>query len=216
MIESISIQGNIGSGKSTLLSHLQRRLSTNKAYVFVDEPVELWNGIKDAKGTNMLTLFYQNKQKYAFAFQMMALSSRNQLIEQAKTGFQGQFVISERSLDADKHVFAKMLHQEGSLSDVEFQIYNNCYQEFVGKRANDKVVYLRTSPTTANKRVAKRARPGETIPYDYIARCHQVHEEWIRGLPHDRVLILDANNDMGTNPRLHDKWVQQIQEFISR
>ena len=214
MVGSISIQGNIGSGKSTLLNKLRSRLSEDSDWAFVDEPVELWNNIRDSKGTNMLTLFYGDKPKYAFAFQMMALSSRHHLVEQAKTGFKGRFIVSERSLDADKNIFAKMLHQEGSLSDVEFQIYNNCYQEFVEKQSREKVVYLRTSPATSSKRIAKRARPGEAISHDYVSRCHRVHEEWIRDIPSERVLIIDANDDMATCPQLHDKWIEAILSFI--
>ena len=41
----ISIDGNIGSGKSTVLKHLRERLSGNKNFVFVDEPVKEWSKI---------------------------------------------------------------------------------------------------------------------------------------------------------------------------
>ena len=216
MAKTVSIQGNIGSGKSTLLQHFRLKLDSSEDYIFVDEPIQQWSNIKDSQGTDMLTLFYADKRKHAFAFQMMALSSRHNLLRNAREGFRGEYIVSERSLDADKNVFAKMLHHEGSLSDVEFQIYNNCYKEFVDKdRANEKVIYLRTSPKIASARIAKRARPGEIIPSDYIARCHRVHEEWVRDIPAQNLLVLDANADMSASPQLHETWIKAIMRFIS-
>ena len=42
----ISIEGNIGSGKSTLLKNLQDKFQ-DRNYVFVKEPVDLWEHVTD-------------------------------------------------------------------------------------------------------------------------------------------------------------------------
>ena len=44
----ISIEGNIGSGKSTLLNNLKEEYKYNPNVVFLDEPVDSWNNIKDS------------------------------------------------------------------------------------------------------------------------------------------------------------------------
>ena len=62
-IEIISLEGNIGSGKSTFLKHLQTDFH-NKNYnniIFVDEPVDEWNQIKDDLGETILSKFYKNE-----------------------------------------------------------------------------------------------------------------------------------------------------------
>ena len=85
----ISIDGNIGSGKSTLMKYLQANmhrfcLSENAneyELVFLQEPVKEWMDIKNKNNETILSLFYENQEKYAFSFQMMAYISRLDLIK---------------------------------------------------------------------------------------------------------------------------------------
>ena len=46
----ISIEGNIGSGKSTLLELFKK----NEQFIFLPEPVNIWNQIKDTSGKTIL------------------------------------------------------------------------------------------------------------------------------------------------------------------
>ena len=43
----VSIEGNIGSGKSTLLDRLKLLMFKNKKFVFIQEPVDEWEKIKN-------------------------------------------------------------------------------------------------------------------------------------------------------------------------
>ena len=72
----ISIEGNIGSGKSTLLANLREYFKENENVVFLKEPVDEWEKIKDKEGTTILEKFYADQEKYSFSFQMMAYVSR--------------------------------------------------------------------------------------------------------------------------------------------
>ena len=78
-----SIEGNIGSGKSTLVKILKEQLFTanGKKIIFLQEPVDEWESIKDESGESILEKFYSNQQKYAFSFQMMAYISRISLLK---------------------------------------------------------------------------------------------------------------------------------------
>ncbi len=79
----ITIEGNIGSGKSTLLEFLRNELMIdNKKVIFMKEPVDEWEYIKDANGKTMLQKFYENQEKYSFPFQMMAYISRLKLLKE--------------------------------------------------------------------------------------------------------------------------------------
>ena len=80
----ISIEGNIGSGKSTLLENLKEKYKDDNKMVFLDEPVKLWNNIKDKNGMTMLEKFYSDQDKYSFSFQMMAYISRLNVLRLAK------------------------------------------------------------------------------------------------------------------------------------
>jgi deoxyadenosine/deoxycytidine kinase len=67
----VSIEGNIGSGKTTLLSHLEEHDSTlsesNKKFIFLKEPLHIWDTIQDNKtNETILQKYYKDTKKYAF------------------------------------------------------------------------------------------------------------------------------------------------------
>ena len=64
----ISIEGNIGSGKSTLLANLREYFKDNDNVVFLKEPVDEWEKIKDKDGITILEKFYADQEKYSFPF----------------------------------------------------------------------------------------------------------------------------------------------------
>lgn len=218
----ISVQGNIGSGKSTLVAAMKQGIKGEQgmelpSWVFVDEPVDDWMKITDADGTDILSLFYQDQEKHAFSFQMMAYISRLDLLKKALYGLP-QFVVSERSLEADKEVFEKMLHNDGHISKIEHEIYIKWFDHFASDCSTDKVIYLRCDPTVAYKRVLARNRPGETITLEYLQKCHDAHEMWLSQLPSDKVLILDANQNMTTDDDKFSgrlEWIKQIIHFVA-
>ena len=72
MAQIITIEGNIGSGKSTLLAHLKEKYENNTNIIFLREPVDEWECIKDKEGVTMLEKFYSDQKTYSFSFQMMA------------------------------------------------------------------------------------------------------------------------------------------------
>ena len=104
----ISIEGNIGSGKSTLLGNLKKSLASTPGVVFLKEPVDDWATITDVDGVTMLEKFYANQKEYAFPFQMMAYISRLALFKNTIKENPGAIIITERSLNTDREVFAKM------------------------------------------------------------------------------------------------------------
>ena len=118
----ITVQGNIAAGKSTLVKELQRQYAGNARVCFLQEPVDEWENIKNADGESMISLFYGNQEKYGFSFQMMAYISRLASLKRAiSAGY--DVVISERSLETDRQIFAKMLYDDGKIEDVNYQIY---------------------------------------------------------------------------------------------
>ena len=70
-----SIEGNIGSGKSTFIDILKKE-NKLKNVVYLEEPVKVWETIKDKSEETILEKFYKNQNKYSFSFQMMAYISR--------------------------------------------------------------------------------------------------------------------------------------------
>ena len=210
----ISVQGNIGSGKSTLVANLKSLLGNNQHVCYLQEPVDEWNDIRDTEGKSILELFYQDQEAYAFQFQMMAYISRLAILKRALES-NYDVIVTERSLMTDKHVFCQMLYDSKKINDVEFQIYNKWFDEFQQNFPEENIVYIQTDPCVAYERVGKRSREGESIPLEYLAECHDYHENWIRSFSKSNVLTLDGNQDINKDPEVMTSWNIQIKQFIA-
>ena len=178
----ISIEGNIGVGKSTILEHLriQFKMTCIKA-VFMPEPVDIWNTVCDENGQTILSKYYENPVAYAFSFQMMAYTTRLSLLR--KTIEQNpdcDIIVCERSLEADRNIFAKMLLDDGMIEYVNYQVYQLLYDDTAHNYGVDAIIYMRADPSKCLERIQKRQRNGESsIPLDYLAKCDTYYQNWI-------------------------------------
>ena len=212
----ISIEGNIGSGKTTLLNELKKTLKNNKKIVFIREPVDEWANIVDYAGKSILECFYKDSDKYAFSFQMLAGFTRLANLELAiKNNPNAIVFITERSLETDRSVFAKMLYESGSISDMDMQIYIKWYKSFAIFKIN-KIIYVKTSPEICYERIKRRSRKGENIiPLKYLQKCDSYHEEMVttKFMNTDK-LLLDGNIDIYENKEQLNEWIKEIYQFI--
>lgn len=210
-----SIEGNIGSGKSTLvkkLKHYLKKYYHNHYIIYLQEPVNIWESIKDSKGDTILKKFYQNQEKYAFSFQMMAYISRLSQIKKIVDINPNAIIICERSVWTDKNVFAKMLFDDGKIEEVNYKIYNMWFEEFVKKYTLDGIFYVKTDPVKCAERVNIRNRDGENIPLSYLEECHKYHENWL-SLSDRKVITFDGNVEFIDGiPR---EWIDKIEAVIN-
>jgi deoxyadenosine/deoxycytidine kinase len=210
----IVVQGNIGSGKSTFVEKLKSRYSGRKDICFLQEPVNEWLTVKDKQGVNILENYYKDQTKYAFMFQMMAYISRLAMLKRAIESNLYEYIITERCLNTDRNVFCKMLYDDGLIEDIGYQIYNKWFDEFNNFNTVDYVhVYLKTDPIVSKKRVDKRARVEETIPLEYLTKCHEYHDKWLLTTD-QKVVLLDSNQDTDINPNI-DHWYAMIEPYLS-
>ena len=219
----VSIEGNIGSGKSTLLENLRKQYETNRSVIFLREPVDDWEKIKDKQDNTMLKKFYDNQEKYAFAFQMMAYISRLKILrdtikEISNHPLKNYVIITERSLYTDKNVFAKMLYDQGKIEDVCYQIYLNWFNEFVSDYDIRYTIYVKTDPIKCYERIHKRSREGEeVIPLNYLESCHNYHNEFLdtlNKLKKTEKLELNGNIDIYEDEKILETWLESIKLFI--
>jgi len=220
----ISIEGNIGSGKSTILNELEKYINDTgnpHRIQFLKEPVDIWEKIRDSEtGENILQKFYADQKKYAFPFQVMAYASRLSMIRSAINGDSSKIIICERSLEADKNIFAKMLYDDGKIDDINYQIYNHFYKEYAADCEVKGIVYIDALAEVSHGRVAKRSRDGESsISLDYLQKCKLYHDQWL-GNTETPLLRIDATAD--TEYNLSDpsdeggKWLKSICGFVEK
>lgn len=210
----ISIDGNIGSGKSTLYKDLQTYYSNNTDICFVPEPVDDWTHIVDVNNTPILTNLYKDTKKYAFRFQMMAYISRLHLLRQKVKENKYKIIISERSVQTDRNVFAKMLYDDGLIEHDEYQIYNKWFDEFLDDMRLGGIIYVKAEPEICAARVKIRDREGETIAIEYLQKCHQYHENWLEHSMDKLLIEANVDTSIKENASIRTDWVNTINEWI--
>lgn len=200
----ISVDGNIGSGKSTLIKFLKKKY---KNITVVDEPVNQWLSILDSDSKNILQKFYEGSERYSYTFQNFAFITRSMnLIDKINSLkyklFLKKVIITERSVETDKNIFAKMLFDTNQMTLLEYNMYNYWYEKLFPEVKIKNIIYLKTSPDIAFERIKKRNRIEEKdVTKEYIDTVHDYHEKWLNNKKYS-MCILDGNIE---NYKLHEK-----------
>jgi deoxyadenosine/deoxycytidine kinase len=219
MSQIITIEGNIGSGKSTLLEHLKKKYNAHDI-IFLREPVDEWESIKDENGITILQKFYADQKAYSFSFQMMAYISRLALLKEAVEKNPNAIIITERSLVTDKMIFAKMLYDSGHIQEIEYQIYSKWFECFANDYPINKVIYVNSSPEICFLRIHERSRLGESeIPLSYLSSCDDYHNNMIASFSENKnisVMELNGNSNIKIRENEHclSEWLDRINDFI--
>ncbi|CAB4568012.1 MAG: AAA family ATPase [Actinobacteria bacterium] len=197
----ISIDGGIGAGKSTLLAKLKKDCPE---WNFIDEPVDYWMKLKDEEGRSILELFYSDKKRWSFTFQntayltrvrstLKAIENWQKLCEADPSKYGNNVFITERSVETDYNVFAKMLHDSGLLTKIEWDIYRQWFHHLQSGCEVAGIVYLTTNPKTCKERIIVRGREGEDdINLDYLTDLDRYHKKWVS---ETTIPVLEFNTD---------------------
>lgn len=214
-----SIEGNIGSGKSTFIDVLQKENKLKNA-VYLEEPVKVWETIKDKDGVTILEKFYSNQEKYSFPFQIMAYISRLSELKKKIKENPNKIIFTERSILTDRNVFAKMLYDDKKIEEINYKIYLKWFDEFMSDFNFCGVIYIQTNPEVCSKRIKLRNRKGEEgIPMKYSVKCHIYHETWINNLnklngkPCEKIYFDGNINFKDTIPK---EWYEELELLISK
>jgi deoxyadenosine/deoxycytidine kinase len=225
---NIYIEGNIGSGKSTFLNILKNRLTdekqgkyseriSNGSYSFITEPVDEWLATTDNSGKNILEYFYEDQNRWSFAFQMNSFISRVHRIQNEKKSI--NFI--ERSVFTDRYCFARNCFTSGKISEIEYKIYCK-WNDWLVENFDIKptaYIYLRTSPEVCSERINGRNRNGEeSIPLDYLQQLHDHHDDWLLRIEKNNnvhVLEIDVTNNYLDNEKDIETFIGHIENFIN-
>ena len=173
----ITIGAMIGAGKSSLAKILGEELGTEVFYESVDD-------------NPILPLFYTASEeeiqakRYPFLLQLYFLKTRFNSIKQALSNDNN---VLDRSIYEDWY-FAKVNHDLGRISELEFGIYEGLLEEMMEeledlnyKKAPDLMVYLSGSFETIIQRINNRGRGYELDPelYYYYKKLWEGYDEWV-------------------------------------
>lgn len=185
----IAIAGNIGSGKTTLTKMLAKHYGWEARFEkVVDNPY--------------LEDYYKDIKRWSFNLEVFFLKERFKdvlAIRQCE-----KTVIQDRSIFEGVYVFAKNNHDQGTISDLDYETYMELFDNMVSiVKEPDLMIYLRSSIEHLVSNIQKRGRDYEqTIQIDYLKGLNQRYEDFIRNHYKGRVLVVDVNDmDYEHNPK---------------
>jgi deoxyadenosine/deoxycytidine kinase len=210
----ISLDGNIGAGKSTLLKKLDYYIKSFYKYSneisIISEPVHIW------EQTGILKEFYNDKKKYAGGFQYFVLNTLINELQLEMNKYKEaklHIIITERSLESTRWVFAKMLYDDGFINEIEMNMYLYLYNLIDNKYLPNATIYLNTKYDICNDRIEKRNRDGESnISIEYLQKCDYYYNNMINS---NKKPVLAINGDISNEFDNEDNQMcEQIIRFI--
>ncbi|XP_055981467.1 deoxyguanosine kinase, mitochondrial isoform X2 [Sorex fumeus] len=181
---------------------------------------------------NLLDMLYQEPARWSYTFQTFSFLSRlkTQMEPVPERLFQASSAVQifERSVYSDRYIFAKSLFENGSLSDIEWHIYQDWHsfllQQFASQLQLHGFIYLRATPQVCLKRLHQRARQEEKgIELAYLEQLHEQHEAWLvhkttklhfDTLLNIPVLVLDVNDDFSEVGTKQEELLAKVNTFV--
>ncbi len=162
----IAIAGNIGSGKTTLTKMLAKRYGWSPRFEQVDN-------------NSYLSDFYADMGRWAFNLQIYFLNKR--FAEVVEISRSSDTIVQDRTIFEDARIFAPNLHNQGFMSDRDFDNYSDLFNLMISLVAlPDLMIYIRSSIPNLIAQIARRGREYEqTIRIDYLQGLNTLYEEWI-------------------------------------
>jgi deoxyadenosine/deoxycytidine kinase len=135
-----------------------------------------------------------------------------------------EFLIFERSVFSDLHCFAKNCFELGTMTELEWDLYQEWYSWLVGHHVIIPAgfIYLQGTPEVCMGRLKMRNRQEEAgVPLSYLELMHQKHEDWlihkkvlVESLADVPVLTLDRNTDWNAQASEKDRLIEQVSEYF--
>ena len=172
----IAIAGNIGSGKTTLTKMLAKRYNWSPRF----EPVEHNPYLDD---------FYNDMSRWSFNLQIYFLNKRfKEVVEISQSD---KDIIQDRTIFEDAKIFAPNLHDQGYMSDRDFENYSDLFDLMMSLvKLPQLMFYIRSSIPTLVKHIEKRGRSFEkSIRIDYLTGLQQRYEDWIKNYKGELIII---------------------------
>ena len=175
----IAVAGNIGCGKTTLTKMLAKHYGWEPRF----ESVEFNPYLED---------FYADMSRWSFNLQVFFLNKRfKDVVEITQSD---KYIIQDRTIYEDARIFAPNLHDQGYMSDRDFDNYRDLFDLMMSLvKMPDLMIYIRSSIPTLVAQIQKRGRAYEsTMRIDYLQGLSDKYEAWISEYK-GRLLIIDGD-----------------------
>ncbi|MBQ0076619.1 MAG: deoxynucleoside kinase [Bacteroidales bacterium] len=189
----IAIAGNIGCGKTTLTNMLAKHYGWQPRFESVDF-------------NPYLADFYEDMARWSFNLQIYFLNKRFQdIVDISKSN---EYIIQDRTIYEDARIFAPNLHEQGFMSDRDFDNYTDLFNLMMSLvKMPDLMIYVRSSIPNLVAQIQKRGREYEaSMRIDYLQGLNDKYEDWIKDYKGKLLIIPGDTCKFGNNPE-DFRWV---------
>lgn len=189
----IAVAGNIGSGKTTLTGMLAKHYGWEAMYESVEN-------------NPYLASYYEDMQRWSFNLQVYFLNKRFKDV--VEIGKSDKYVIQDRTIYEDARIFAPNLHDQGMMSDRDFDNYQDLFDLMMSLvKMPDLLIYVRASIPTLVAQIQKRGRGYEqSIKIDYLQGLNDKYENWIKDYKGNLLIVEGDVIKFANNPE-DFRWV---------
>jgi len=189
----IAVAGNIGCGKTTLTNMLAKHYGWEPRF----ESVEYNPYLAD---------FYADMGRWSFNLQVYFLNKRFKDV--VEIGKSDKYIIQDRTIYEDARIFAPNLHDQGLMSDRDFDNYQDLFDLMTTLvKMPDLLIYVRASVPTLVAQIQKRARGYEQqMKLDYLQGLNDKYENWIKDYKGKLLIVEGDTVKFGDNPE-DFRWV---------
>lgn len=176
----IAVAGNIGCGKTTLTNMLAKHYGWEPRFESVDY-------------NPYLSDFYEDMERWSFNLQIYFLNKRFKDV--VEIGKSDKYIIQDRTIYEDARIFAPNLHEQGFMSDRDFDNYRDLFDLMMSLvKMPDLLIYVRASLPTLVAQIQKRGRGYEqSIRMDYLQGLNDKYDNWIKDYK-GKLLIVDGDH----------------------
>lgn len=197
----IGIAGNIGSGKTTLTGMLAKHYGWTPKY----EAVTYNPYLED---------YYKDIPRWSFNLEVYFLTQR--LKDVMNISQSAGTIIQDRTIFEDARIFAPNLHNQGYMSDRDFDNYTDLFDlmmSLVG--LPDLMIYIRSTIPNLIAQIGKRGRQYEqSIRIDYLQGLNDLYEGWIKNYKGNLIIIDGDTCKFEANPEDFQKITDQIDSSL--
>ena len=193
----IAIAGNIGCGKTTLTRMLAEHYGWQPRYESVSDNPYLED-------------FYADMERWSFNLQIYFLNRRfKEVVEISQTD---DIIVQDRTIFEDACIFAPNLHDQGMMSDRDFNNYKDLFDLMMSLvKLPDLMIYIRSSISTLVSQIQKRGREYEqTMRLDYLQGLEKRYEDWIATYKGPLIIVEGDTCKFGDNP----EHLKQVTDMI--
>lgn len=200
----VVVAGNIGCGKTTLTKKLSERLGWKPHFESVsDNPY--------------LSDFYSDMSRWAFPLQIYFLNNRFTTHKQIESS--AASCVQDRSIYEDANIFARALHDQGTLDTRDYENYTTLYNSMTQYlNPPTLMIFLKRSVPKLLERIQLRGRDYEqSIPVDYLTRLNRYYDEWYDSYDLGKSLVVETDElDFLDNEEHFNRLIQKIGDSIDQ